>query len=150
MTRAAGASDAPVVARLLHDFNAEFGDYSPGVDVLTERLGQLLASADVSVLLAGEGPDGLVVLRFRPSFWTGAPDAYLEELYVAPHRRGRGIGRALLEATLAFARDAGAEHIDLATSVDDTAALALYESCGFTNREGRPDGPQMLYYERDL
>jgi hypothetical protein len=32
----------------------------------------------------------------------------------------------------------------------DTEALALYESEGFTNREGGPDGPRMLYYEREL
>ena len=30
------------------------------------------------------------------------------------------------------------------------AARALYESEGFTNREGRPDGPVMFFYERDL
>jgi hypothetical protein len=38
----------------------------------------------------------------------------------------------------------------LGTSEDDVAARALYESAGFTNREGSPDGPTMLYYERDL
>jgi len=33
---------------------------------------------------------------------------------------------------------------------DDTAARALYESWGFTNLERLPDGPAMLFYERDL
>lgn len=90
------------------------------------------------------------MLRFRPSLRTDTLDAYLEELYVAPGQRGRGIGRALLEAAMDAAREAGAARIDLATSEDDTAALALYQSAGFTNREGRPDGPIMLYYEREL
>ena len=40
--------------------------------------------------------------------------------------------------------------MDLNTSEDDVAAVRLYESVGFTNREGGPDGPTMLYYERDL
>ena len=48
------------------------------------------------------------------------------------------------------ARERGAVHIDLTTSVDDTAAIGLYESSGFTNREGDPDGPSMIYYEREL
>ena len=48
------------------------------------------------------------------------------------------------------AREAGATYIDLNTSEDDSAARSLYESLGFTNREGRPDGPEMLYYEREL
>jgi ribosomal protein S18 acetylase RimI-like enzyme len=48
------------------------------------------------------------------------------------------------------ARERGARHIDLNTSEDDVAARALYERMGFTNPEGAPDGPPMLYYERDL
>jgi ribosomal protein S18 acetylase RimI-like enzyme len=90
------------------------------------------------------------VIRFRPSLWSQALDAYLEELYVAPEQRGRGIGRALLEETLETARATGAIRIELGTSEADTEAIALYESCGFTNREGAPDGPTMFYYERDL
>ena len=148
--RRATPADAREVARLLHDFNTEFSDPSPGVEVLTERTARLMATGDMTVLLGGERPDGLAVLRFRPSFWTGALDAYLEELYVVPERRGRGIGRALLERGLETARDAGAARIELGTSEDDTAALALYESCGFTNRERLPDGPTMLFYEREL
>ena len=37
-------------------------------------------------------------------------------------------------------------HIDLNTSERDVAAGALYESARFTNREGGPNGPRMLYY----
>ena len=148
--RRAGSDDAPDIARLLHDFNTEFSEPTPGIAVLTERTRRLLADGEMTVMLGGEGPDGLAVLRFRPSFWTGALDAYLEELYVTPEQRGRGMGRALLDAAMEIARETGALHIDLGTSEDDTAAIALYESCGFTNRESRPDGPKMLYYERDL
>ncbi|MDQ3859173.1 MAG: GNAT family N-acetyltransferase [Actinomycetota bacterium] len=104
----------------------------------------------MTVLLAGGGPDGFAELRFRPSLYTGALDAYLEELYVVPERRGRGLGRALLEAAMDNAREHGAAHIDLGTGEEDVAARSLYESAGFTNREGGPAGPRMLYYERDL
>jgi ribosomal protein S18 acetylase RimI-like enzyme len=150
VVRRAGPEDAADVARLLHDFNTEFSEPTPDVPTLTERARRLLAEGEVIVLLAGEGPDGLAQLRFHPSIWTGAPNCYLEELYVVPALRGRGIGRALLEATMATAREAGAPHIDLTTGEDDRAARALYESAGFTNREGSEDGPRMLYYERDL
>ena len=40
--------------------------------------------------------------------------------------------------------------MDLGTSEDDVAARALYESLGFNNREGKPDGPVSHYYEREL
>jgi ribosomal protein S18 acetylase RimI-like enzyme len=148
--RRATAADAAEVARLLHDFNTEFSDPTPGVAVLKERVARLLAAGEMTVLLAGDTPAGLAQIRFRPSVWTGAVDAYVEELYVAPHARGRGLGRALIEAAMDAAGKAGATRIDLATSEADTAAIALYESSGFSNREGGPDGPRMLFYERDL
>ncbi len=150
VVRAAEPADAPEVARLLHDFNTEFSEPSPGLEVLTERTRSLIASGEMTALLGGDRPDGIAVLRFRPSYWTGALDAYLEELYVAPGKRGQGIGRALLEGAMDAAREAGAARMELGTSEDDTAAISLYESCGFTNLERLPDGPKMMFYERDL
>jgi ribosomal protein S18 acetylase RimI-like enzyme len=136
--------------RLLHAFNVEFGEPTPDADLIAERAAPLIASGDVTVLFAGDGPDGFAELRFRPSLYTGALDAYLEELYVVPEGRGQGLGRALLEAAMEHARERGAARIDLNTSDADVAARSLYESAGFTNREGGPEGPRMLYFERDL
>lgn len=148
--RRAGVEDAAAIARLLHDFNSEFDEPTPGVETLDGYVRRLLDEGEIAVLLAGEGPDGISLIRFRPSVWTGGPEAHLQELYVVPAQRGHGIGRALLEATMVAAREAGATGIDLNTGETDTAARALYESMGFTNREGSPDGPSMLFYERDL
>jgi ribosomal protein S18 acetylase RimI-like enzyme len=148
--RRAGPEDAAAIARLLHDFNAEYDEPTPGVKALTKYSRQLLEEGEMDVLLAGDGPDGISLLRLRPSVWTGKPEAYLQELYVIPPLRGQGIGRALLEATIALAREAGATGIDLNTGETDTAARGLYESAGFTNREGSPDGPPMLFYEREI
>lgn len=148
--RAASAEDAALVARLLRDFNAEFDEPTLGVEVLSERFEQLLGDGTIRVLLAGEGPEGFSQFRFLRGIYGNGLGVYLEELYVVPERRGEGIGRALLEATMAAARAGGADHIDLNTGETDTAARALYESAGFTNLEGGPDGPSMLYYERDL
>jgi ribosomal protein S18 acetylase RimI-like enzyme len=150
ITKEAQVSDAEDVAQLLHDFNTEFGDPVPEVGLLAERVAEFIERDEAIFLLAGEGPDGVAELRFRPSIMTGALDTYLEELYVAPARRGQGLGRALLDAAMEAARQRGATRMDIATSVDDTAARGLYESAGFTNREGRPDGPMMLFYEREL
>jgi GNAT superfamily N-acetyltransferase len=148
--RPAGVEDAPAVARLLHDFNTEYDDPTPPVPVLAERIAELLASEAIVVLLAGDPPTGLAVLRLKPSLWSQAADAYLEELYVVPGQRRHGIGRALLTTAIEAARAAGANHFELTTGEEDKEARALYESCGLTNREGAPDGPRMLYYEIDL
>ena len=148
--RRAEPADAETVGRLLHDFNSEFKDFTPGPAVLAERVRALLPAGEITVLLVGGEPQGLALLRFRPALWTETLDCYLEELYVAPDRRGRGLGRALMEAAIELARREGAAHMDLGTGEDDIAARALYESLGFSNREGKPDGPINYFYERDL
>jgi ribosomal protein S18 acetylase RimI-like enzyme len=146
----ASSDDAEAIGRLLHDFNTEYDEPTPEPSALAERVRRLLAEGDTSVLLGGSGPDGLALMRFRTSLWSEGLECYLAELYVVPERRGRGLGRALMNAAIEHARRRGADHMDLGTSEDDVAARGLYESLGFTNREGRPDGPVMLYYEREL
>jgi len=148
--RRAELSDAEEVGRMLHDFNEEYEDVTPGPDVIARRLRPLMESGETAVLLVGDGPDGLAVLRFRPSIWVEGLECYLAELYVRPALRGEGRGRALMEAVLAFARGRGAGYIELNTGEDDKAARGLYESLGFSNREGKPDGASQLYYELEL
>ena len=148
--RRADLADAEAIARLLHDFNREFDEPTPGPRALSERVRQLLGGGETAVLVGGAGPAGLAVLRFRPAIWSQALECYLAELHVVPNRRGQGLGRALMDAAIELARHEGADRMELGTSDDDIAARALYESLGFSNREGRPDGPLSYFYEREL
>jgi ribosomal protein S18 acetylase RimI-like enzyme len=148
--RRATPGDAPQVARLLHDFQIEFDEPTPDVETLGERYGELIRNREMTVLLVGDGPDGFAQLRYRPWVYSSGLHSYLEELYVVPSRRGTGLGRRLLEAAMETARGEGATHMELGTSETDVAARGLYESAGFTNREGAPDGPVMFFYEREL
>jgi ribosomal protein S18 acetylase RimI-like enzyme len=147
--RLAGEKDAGAVGRLLHDFNREFDEPAPPPGVLGQRIRQLLDGGDTLVLLAGDGPDGVAVLRFRAAIWSTGLECYLAELYVVPGRRGQGFGRALMEAALREARGRGADTMDIGVDEPDTAARRLYESLGFTNRSGGT-GPLMFVYEREL
>jgi ribosomal protein S18 acetylase RimI-like enzyme len=148
--RVADSSDAPSIGRLLHDFNSEFAEPSPDRERLAARLGDLLRDGQTAVLLVGDGPDGLAVLRFRPAIWSEGLECYLAELYVVPALRAGGLGRKLMVAAIELARGRGADHMDLGTGEQDVAARALYESLGFSNREGKPDGPVNYFYELDL
>jgi ribosomal protein S18 acetylase RimI-like enzyme len=150
VVRRAEIADAEDIGRLLHDFNTEFEELTPGPQALAERMRQLIGGDETAVLLVGDGPDGLAVLRFRRSIWTAGLECYLAELYVVPQLRGQGRGRALMEAAIDLARGEGADYMDLGTSEDDVVARALYESLGFRNREGKPGGPVMYFYEREL
>jgi GNAT superfamily N-acetyltransferase len=148
--RLAGHGDADAIGRLLHAFNREFDEPTPEPPVLAERIRQLLDGGDTLVLLAGDGPDGLAVLRFRAAIWSAGLECYLAELYVTPARRGRGLGRGLMEAALREARERGAGTMDIGVDEPDHAARCLYESLGFTNRTDGADGPLMFVYEREL
>jgi ribosomal protein S18 acetylase RimI-like enzyme len=145
--RHATPADAEAVGRQLDAFNREFGDPTPGAAAMAERVRELLAAGEITVLLV-EG--GVAVLRFRPSLWSPALECNLAELYVEPARRGRGLGRALLEAAIELARERGADYMELNTSEDDVAARKLYERFGFSRSEGKPGGPINFYYEREL
>jgi ribosomal protein S18 acetylase RimI-like enzyme len=147
--RATGA-DAEAVGRLLHDFNTEFDEPTPGPGMLADRVRALLRTGDTAILIGGDAPDGLAVLRFREAIWEEALECYVAELYVAPARRRQGLGRALMEAAMELGRERGATHMDLGTGEDDTAARRLYEALGFDNRGGRPDGAVNYFYEREL
>lgn len=150
VVRLAGVEDAAAIGRLLYDFNQEFGEPTPAPSALAERIRQLLESGDTLVLLAGDGPDGLAVLRFRAAIWSAGLECYLAELYVAPVSRGQGQGRALMEEALRQARSRGADTMDIGVDEPDHAARQLYESLGFTNRAAGQDGPVTYVYEREL
>ena len=96
--RTARVVDAAVVADLLERFNREYDAPTPGPAVLVARLERLLSSGNIVVLLAGEPAIGLALLTLRPNVWYEGPVALLDELYVVPVERRRGIGTALLKA----------------------------------------------------
>ena len=148
--RLADGDDAAVIGRLLYDFNREFDEPAPAPAALAGRLRQLVAGGETLVVLAGEGPDGLAVLRFRAAIWSSGLECYLAELYVRPTVRGQGMGRALMEAALHEARLRGADTMDIGVDEPDLVARRLYESLGFTNRAGGAGGPLMYVYEREL
>jgi len=75
---------------------------------------------------AFRGDDGFVLAR------TAGDEAEILTLAVAPAARGQGLGRALLQATIAQARAMGAQSLFLEVGADNPQALALYAGLGFT------------------
>lgn len=148
--RVATTDEAEAAAALLDAFNREFDDPSPGPAALAARLRTLITAGAAHVLLAGDGPDGVAVMRHRPALWSAGNEAYIEELYVVPERRRRGLGAALLTAALDLARELGCDRIDLGTDEGDIDAHRLYERFGFTNFADPEGRERMLFYEREL
>ena len=59
---------------------------------------------------------------------------YLMDLVVDPECRRQGVGRALMGAVKEWAKSRNAEFIELGVLSENTAALRVYEGCGYTER----------------
>lgn len=96
-------------------------------------LGLVDASRRGAILVAREGPHpvGVAVLSYTWALEHGGKVAWLEELYVIPDRRGGGLGRALLDHSIALCREAGCRALDLEVAEDHRRAERLYQRAGF-------------------
>lgn len=150
MPRIAGVAEAAAVARLLDAFNREFDVPTPGVPVLEARLRRLLAPpVNLVALLAGDPAHGVAVVALRPSVWRGGPVGLLEELFVLPELRNRGVGAALLHAAEAAVRARGGSALEIEVSSGDAGARRFYERHGYPDHD--PGGTdQALAYSREL
>ena len=137
------------MAELLDTFNREFGTPTPGADVLTPRLERLLGGDGVLALVVGEPACGVALITLRPNVWYEGRVALLDELYVAPELRGRGLGSALLEAAEGEVVRRGGEVLEINVDGVDVDARRFYERHGYVNTEPGQDEP-MLYYYREL
>lgn len=147
--RLATPQDAREVARLLHDFNLEFDTPTPGVDVLMSRLALLLAQEATFAILAGDPAVAVALVTLRPNVWYAGPVALLDELYVVPDRRGRGIGSAIVELLVSTVRGRSVQLVEINVDEGDLGARRFYERHGFSATD--PGSTERaLYYAREL
>lgn len=94
------------------------------------------AMGDAAVLVA-EAPGGELVGRLSVARDVHPASSHVADLGVMVARawRGRGVGRALMEAAAAWAREAGIEKLELHVFPHNAAAIALYDRLGYV-REG--------------
>ena len=99
--------------------------------------GAAAAGAAATASAADGGDDarvlGVVSLLTPPA--SGTVGLELAKMGVREHARGRGVGRALGEAAVALARRERVRRLDILSNRKLTAALALYASLGFVERE---------------
>ena len=147
--RIAGPEDADVLARLQHDFNSEFSSPTPGPAVFAERMRELLGGQPTIALIAEDPAAGFAWMTLRPNPHYPGPVALLDELYVVPELRSRGIGGELLERVFALAVERGCEALEINVDEGDVDARRFYERHGCSATD--PDtGERALYYYREL
>ncbi len=126
----ASPADAPAVIRLIGRVYAEYGFIFEPV----EELPDLLAFTQHYVAPYG----AFFVIRSRRNVVgsvgverLGGGAAELHRLYLDADLRSRGLGRALVEAVIAWCRDEGIMHLLLWSDTRFDRAHTLYERMGF-------------------
>lgn len=102
------------------------------------------------------GVDGATFVADDHGAWRGLVSCGVEEdrpsrahvvsMWVDPSARGRGVGRSLLEAAVAWARETGRDDVELWVAETNEPAIRLYRSMGFRQLRGRKPLPS----NRDL
>ena len=75
-----------------------------------------------------EGVIGFTHCLFRPSTWTETDYCYLEDLFVDPNIRGKGIGRALMNKVVELAKEKNSKRVYWTTQELNKTARILYDS----------------------
>ena len=145
--RRASADDAEVLARMLWDFNTEFETETDDVPVLTERFARILGMPEIVAVVAQDDGDavGFALLSLRPAIWFDGPVAQLEELYVVPALRDRGIGTQVLDLSRRLVRESGAPEMHINVDEVDEDTRRFYERHGFVNIEEGEDYRMLCY-----
>jgi ribosomal protein S18 acetylase RimI-like enzyme len=129
--------EAEAVGDLLIAFRDHNGYDRPSDNAMLAVVDRLVEDPKTEFLLAAVDadapPSGVCQLRFRLSVWTASDDCWLEDLYVRPEARRGGVGQALIELALERATARGCRRIELDTTEDNAAALALYRRNGFSD-----------------
>jgi ribosomal protein S18 acetylase RimI-like enzyme len=128
----ARTADLTAVVDLLAEQFREHGISLPLQELSGAVLGLLSDAARGAVLLAYDPePIGLAVLAYTWTLEHGGLAAWLDELFVAPEHRGRGVGRALLRRALEVGEERGCHAVDLEVDSEHARAERLYRREGF-------------------
>ena len=132
-------SDNPVLSKIVKDTLAEFGAnhpntvyYDPTTDILYElfqKMGAAYFVAELDTVIVGGG-------GIYPTDGLPEDTSELVKMYLLPAARGTGLGRTLIEKSLAFAKEYGYKQVYLETMPELKQALNVYAKFGFEYLKG--------------
>lgn len=125
--------DAELILDLVREL-AEYEKLSHEVvatadDVRASLFGERPA-AEALIARQGEQPVGFAIFFHNYSTFLARPGIHLEDLFVRPAARGRGVGRALLVEVARIARDRNCGRLEWSVLDWNAPALAFYERIG--------------------
>ena len=130
--RRATPQDIEALATLFDGYR-QFYRCEPDLAGARVFIGERLARDESVIFLAEDAGTPLGFTQLYPSFTSAgmARIFVLNDLFVAPQARGRGVATALLRRAAAFGLAEGAVRLTLSTATDNRAAQAVYERAGW-------------------
>lgn len=133
----AGEDDADKLLPLVAAFHAEM-DFDTDADHRAAAIAPLLSgSPHGAIWLVGprRAPVGYVVLTFGWSVEFGGLDAIVDELFIRPAVRGRGMGQEALDGVAKAMKQAGLRALHLEVDGSDERARKFYRKAHFSPRD---------------
>lgn len=133
--RPATAGDVPLILAFIRDL-AIYEKLLPTVEATEEKLRATLfpaagtPAAECVLAFSGVTPAGFALFFANYSTFLAKPGLYLEDLFVKPELRGRGIGKALLVHLARLANQRGCGRMEWSVLDWNQPAIEFYESLG--------------------
>lgn len=105
-------------------------------DLLRESLFGARPVAEAILAWQDDQPAGFAVFYLNYSTFLGRPGIYLEDIFVKPEFRGKGIGRSLLTHLTRLAMERGCRRLEWSVLDWNETAIRFYESLGAKPKEG--------------
>ena len=134
--REAKARDLPALLRMMKGLAEQPPAIPFDEGEVRAALDKFLGHADLGqawLLWLGEKPAGYVILTLGYSFEFRGRDAFIDELYIEPEFRRRGLGRRALEFLEEKARASGVNALHLEVDRANDPAMELYRRSGYEN-----------------
>jgi putative acetyltransferase len=139
ITRPVEATDNAALAFIIRSTLTEFGAARPGTvyyDATTDHLYELFQAPGAVYFVALQGDVIVGGAGIYPTEGLPPKTCELVKMYLIPQVRGKGLGRMLIEKSLAFAKEAGYEKVYLETMPELTQAQYTYKKLGFEYLDG--------------
>lgn len=150
---ATDADAAAVVAMLDAYARDPMGDGRPLADDVRQRLVPALREHPTTLLwlaFLGSDPVGILTAFVGFSTFKARPLINLHDVAVLPASRGHGVGRGLLAAVEAHARETGCCKLTLEVLENNPRAKGLYEAVGFVQATYAEGAGAALFYAKPL
>jgi GNAT superfamily N-acetyltransferase len=152
IVRPATSADAHAIATFLSELNWFSGLKAKSIaeieTLVSTSLGRDNSQALIEIALIDDKVVGYVHIVLQNTLFLPGPSAYLSELFIHPEFRGQGIGTALLNKALTFAKENRAARVMLNNDRErDSYERGFYAKHGFAERENMANFVLKFSYE---